>query len=197
MERLDQTALWNLGGACLFAVIDYMIAIIADGGFMARSAGQAKQGGFTLVELMIVVAIIAIPQYSQYVINAKTTHAKNNLLQLATLEEQYYQDCRSYAGQVGTIATVSAAGTCGGVITWPDANTAPPASSANVNGRYFTYAVATANSSQNFTIQAQGINAAFDGAGNVLFAITESGLKTCTGPYGCNGGNGGNTTGNW
>ena len=150
--------------------------------------------GFTLVELMIVVAIIAIiaaiaiPQYSQYVINAKTTHAKNDLLQMATLQEQYYQDCRQYAANAGTGAVVSAAGTCGNVITWPDANSAPSAASSTVSGKYFQYTIATANSAQNFTIQAKGYASQFDNNTNVLFAITESGLKTCTGPYGCNNG---------
>lgn len=60
--------------------------------------------GFTLVELMIVVAIlgilsaIAVPMYKGYITGAKKTEAKTNLETLRLLEEQYYADNARYTG---------------------------------------------------------------------------------------------------
>lgn len=62
-----------------------------------------KQAGFTLLELMIVVAIIAIlsaiaiPQYSQYITRSKLTDGMNALSAYRVSMEQYYQDNRVYA----------------------------------------------------------------------------------------------------
>jgi type IV pilus assembly protein PilE len=56
------------------------------------------QNGFTLIELMIVVAIIgilsavALPAYSNYVIRAKIPDATSNLATKRVAMEQYYQD---------------------------------------------------------------------------------------------------------
>ena len=53
--------------------------------------------GFTLIELMIVVAIIgilavvAIPGYMAYIANSKTTEAKNNLKGIADGASSYFQ----------------------------------------------------------------------------------------------------------
>lgn len=158
-----------------------------------NSIEQPRNEGFTLIELMVVIAIIAIlaaiaiPQYSQYVINAKTTHAKSNLQTLNTEEQQYYQDCRSYAGTVGDANAISSAGTCGNVILWPVANTTPTSATNAVTGQYFTYALSLSNTAENFTITATGVPAQFDNASNVVFTTTDSGLNTCTGPYGCSG----------
>jgi len=61
------------------------------------------QSGFTLIEIMIVVIIIAIlsaiaiPQYQQYIVRSKLTDAMNNLSAERVLMEQYYQDNRQYA----------------------------------------------------------------------------------------------------
>lgn len=73
-----------------------------------------RRNGFTLVELMIVVAIlgilaaIAIPTYRNYVGSAKRSEAKANLETIRLLEEQYYADQRSYIAGANTNALTAA-----------------------------------------------------------------------------------------
>ena len=62
------------------------------------------QGGFTLIELMmamVVVAIltaIALPSYTKYVIRGKVPDATANLATKRVQMEQWFQDNRSYVG---------------------------------------------------------------------------------------------------
>jgi type IV pilus assembly protein PilE len=67
----------------------------------------AKRGsGFTLIELMIVVAIVAIlaaigfPSYKNYVIRGSRAAAQTELLQLASLQEKIYLNSSSYATSI-------------------------------------------------------------------------------------------------
>jgi type IV pilus assembly protein PilE len=62
------------------------------------------QDGFTLIELMITVAIvailsaIAIPAYSEYVMRARITEATTALSDQRLKMERYFQDNRRYDG---------------------------------------------------------------------------------------------------
>lgn len=62
------------------------------------------EAGFTLVELMITVAIaailaaVAVPSYRDYVLRGRISQAMSNLASMRVKLEQFYQDNRTYDG---------------------------------------------------------------------------------------------------
>lgn len=80
---------------------------------MQKQRGISAHGaGFTLIELMIVVAIlgiiaaIAVPSYTQYVERTRATDAQGALTSLASSLERFHTQNSTYAGAtVGSGAT--------------------------------------------------------------------------------------------
>jgi len=66
-----------------------------------------RQSGFTLIEVMITIAIvailaaIAIPNYANYLTRGKIQEATSNLLGMRVKMEQYFQDNRMYVSPGG------------------------------------------------------------------------------------------------
>jgi type IV pilus assembly protein PilE len=103
--------------------------------------------GFTLVELMIVVAIVAIlagigyPQYVQYTIRSSREAAQTELVQLAALQEKIYLNSNAYAASI----TSTYNGTSGGGLG--------KTTGLTVDGKY-TLSISPNTPGQNFTITA-------------------------------------------
>lgn len=131
---------------------------------------HANNKGFTLVELMIVIAIIgilagvAIPGYTSYMARGKIIEAGIGLSAFRTSMEQYYQDQRTYAAS-GT-PTV-----CGVNIM------------SSVQATYFTYGcvvtAATATTSQSYIAIASSVAGKGLGlAADYVYTIDDGNLKT-------------------
>lgn len=133
-----------------------------------RSPQHARAAGFTMIELLITVAVIAIlaavavPNYIDYVIRSKLVEAKSNLSDMRTRLEQHFLDNRAYPNA----CIAYAAGPAGA------GNVYLPASS-----KYFTYTCALAAAT--YTVTATGISTA--GTGGFVFTIDESNNRRTTG----------------
>lgn len=123
---------------------------------------KKQSRGFTLIELMITVAIIgilasiALPAYQDYVRRAKVTEATSTLADLRIRMEQFYQDNRTYVG-----------GLCA-----PTAGT-----------KYFTYSCeAGTPTATQYTLVADGVAA--QGMDDYTYSINEGNVKSSTLPGG-------------
>ena len=125
-----------------------------------------RNSGFTLIELMIVVAVVAIltsvayPSYTDHVTRGKITEATANLGGLRVNLEQYYQDNKKYNGAVSSV--------CGVAMPTTDI-------------KYFTFTCASSVPSgagdQRYTITATGSGKGMTG---FVYTIDQNNSKTST-----------------
>ncbi|HMH18406.1 MAG TPA: type IV pilin protein [Burkholderiales bacterium] len=113
-----------------------------------------RQSGFTLIEVMITIAIIAIltgialPSYTNYIVRGKIQEATTALLAMRVKMEQYYQDNRTYP--------------TGACVTSP---TAPTATQIQVPPLKYSSITCPSPNANTYILQANG---GVDAQGNVL-----------------------------
>lgn len=126
---------------------------------------RLKQRGFTLIELMIVVAIVAIlaavayPSYTSHIIKSNRAAAKAQMLDIANRQQQFLLANRAYA----TKAQLTASG-----YTLP----------ADVSGRYGYDITLGAGAAPSYTITftpVAGTRQVSDGA----LTLDNAGVKGC------------------
>jgi type IV pilus assembly protein PilE len=141
---------------------------------LRAKTAPSRVAGFTLIELMITVAIVgilaavAMPSYKSYIRRGQQPEAFNALSDYRTKMEQYYQDNRNYG---------SAASKCADAPTASSWNTFP------TTLKYFTYTCAADTASgdtaqQSYAITATG-NAGTQVAGD-KYTIDQNGNRATT-----------------
>lgn len=120
-----------------------------------------KRNGFTLIELMVVIAIVgilaavAMPAYTSYIARGKITDAVAALSEYRIKMEQYFQDNRNY-GTAGAACPVAAA-----------------------TSSYVTYTCTVGTPNTTYTATATSIAGSLGAAtGDYTFAINETNTKS-------------------
>ena len=120
---------------------------------------QNRKGGFTLIELMIVVAIIgilaaiAIPNFLMFQLRSKTGESKTNLAAIRTAEEGLFAEFGAY--QAATVSPTTIPGST--KLIWPVGGSFDQVGWAPEGSVYFQYAVAVGGGNNlGYTIDAAG-----------------------------------------
>ncbi|MEP7328376.1 MAG: type IV pilin protein [Betaproteobacteria bacterium] len=136
-----------------------------------QQSSVLRTRGFTLIEVMVVVAIvgilaaIAIPNYSESVMRGKLMEAQSKLADLRSQQERYFMDNRTYQSGAN----------CG-------IDDAAILATANYNGdtgRAFDVSCA-APSATTYTLTATG--RAAKGMGSFVLTVNQANVKSAAGP---------------
>jgi type IV pilus assembly protein PilE len=71
-----------------------------------KKPAHIRQAGVTLIELMVVVAIVAaifafaFPSYERYIVRAKRAVGQNVLMQVADRQQQFFMDNKRFAADL-------------------------------------------------------------------------------------------------
>jgi len=130
---------------------------------------RSVQGGFTLIELMITVAIVAIlatiasTSYNSQVQKSRRTDARSAILDLAGREEKLFSTTNAYSAAASDLGYAAAG------VNWPIV----------IGSKYYNVTV-TAPTPTTYTVTATAINSQASDSQCQTLSVDQTGLQTST-----------------